>query len=120
MSSLLRLANKAASIGNKVVKHIDTANRVLTTVQSVADQHLQGTELHRKLSKTVGTAQGHLNVAHGVATHLKTTPLTVKAGGKKRKARSKSRKVYKKRASKHKSRRSKSKRTTTRRKRSRH
>ena len=58
MKSLVRLAGKTAALGNKVVKHIDTANRVLNTVQSVADEHLKGTDLHKKIARTVGLAQG--------------------------------------------------------------
>jgi hypothetical protein len=116
MKSLMRLAGKAASLSNKVVQHIDTANKVLATVQSVADQHLQGTNLHKTLTKTVGMAQGQLSAAHGVATHLRNTPEVLAAsikhgGGNKRKSRKRTR-IGKKRKS--------VKRTKSKRRKSRH
>lgn len=105
MTSLFKFASKAASLGNKLTQHINTANKLLSTVQGVADQHIQGTNIHKQLTRNIGIAKGHLSTAQDVSSTLVKSSSGLK-GGKLRRKRTRKRstkrsKRYRRRRTKH-------------------
>jgi len=58
--NFLKLATNAAQTA---LKHADNVHKTLDAIQAQADKHLQGTELHKKITKNVNQARGAVSLA---------------------------------------------------------